>query len=927
MRPLKLEMSAFGPYAGRCSVDFEKLGTSGLYLITGDTGAGKTTLFDAIAFALFGTASGNTRTAAMMRSKYADAGTPTEVILTFAYRGRPYRIRRCPEYERPVKKGTGTTKQKAEAELTCPDGRVVTKEKEVNEEVTSLLGVNRDQFSRIAMIAQGEFQKLLLSETKERQAIFRELFGTGVFQAFEDRLKAEAADMKRDCEMARAMVARILRGADGGDDPEAAGMFEDAAQGKIPVEEAVLLLGRLGEADEAELEKVSRESEALEEELGRINADLGRAEEIDRNAAALKTALEDRESALKKQSASKEALDRAMERQPEGDRFGEEAAALTERLPEYAAREEARTRLNSLRTDIAEKKAACAGDEAALTARTEKLEAAKKLRDGLAEAGARREKLIRDRESAAARYEALENLIARHGEWSRQSAAAHEARDAYVTARDKAGDIRERYDAMNRAFLDGQAGILASGLREGDPCPVCGSRNHPAPARSAASIPTEDQLKRAKKSADAASEETERASRRAAELNGQVNTLTEELTRLSASLFPSSGEESAPDPALAAGRAGEELTALKDELDALCGKIDAEERNVKRKIALDEKIPTEEKALEAERTRIAGVKNQLSAREAREASEAEALAVMERKLVFADRAAAVRERDRLRGERQRILTELEKAKQADEAAGVALADAEGRVSLLRERLEGAERPDRDALTVRQAQIRERKAACDRLAGRLRGRIDTNRKAAADIREAEETREKLEAAFVRVDAMSRTANGNLTGRDKIMFETYVQAAYFDRILARANTRLMVMTGGQYELKRREVPENRQSQSGLELDVTDHYNGTERSVRTLSGGESFKASLSLALGLSDEIRSAAGGIRLDTMFVDEGFGSLDEESLNQALSALADLSESSRLVGLISHVAELRDRIDRQILVKKNRTGGSRVELRV
>ena len=300
---------------------------------------------------------------------------------------------------------------------------------------------------------------------------------------------------------------------------------------------------------------------------------------------------------------------------------------------------------------------------------------------------------------------------------------------------------------------------------------------------------------------------------------------------------------------------------------------------------------------------------------------------MDRKLVLPDRASAVRERDRLRGERQKILNALEQAEKSCREAGEALAAAEGRVGQLRKQLEGVHRPDRDALTGLQTEITEKKSACDRRAGILRARIAANRKAAAGFRETEAKREALEKKYARVDVMARTANGNLTGRDKIMFETYVQTAYFDRILSRANTRLMVMTGGQYELKRREVPENRQSQSGLELDVIDHYNGTERSVKTLSGGESFKASLSLALGLSDEIRSAAGGIRLDTMFVDEGFGSLDEESLNQALRALNDLSGSSRLVGIISHVAELRERIEKQILVRKDRAGGSRAELRV
>ena len=477
---------------------------------------------------------------------------------------------------------------------------------------------------------------------------------------------------------------------------------------------------------------------------------------------------------------------------------------------------------------------------------------------------------------------------------------------------------------MNRAFLDGQAGILASGLKEGEPCPVCGSRSHPSPARVPASVPTEAQLKRAKKEEDAAEAEAADASRNAGELTGQANARTEELTRIAGSLFETGA---GTDPGSAAAKAGEELLALKDRLARLDGQIDAEGRNIARKQKLDESIPAEEKALEAARVSLAEAEKMTAGKEAREASDAEELRSMDRKLVWPDRASAVRERDRLRGERQKILDAMDRAEKSRREAGEALAEAEGRAAQLMDQLEGTERPDREELSRRQAEITERKAACERMTGTLRARIDTNRKAAASAFSSGQKLEELERRLARVDVMARTANGTLTGRDKIMFETYVQASYFDRILARANTRLMVMTDGQYEPKRRLVPENRQSQSGLELDVTDHYNGTERSVKTLSGGESFKASLSLALGLSDEIRSTAGGIRLDTMFVDEGFGSLDEESLNQALRALSDLSESSRLVGIISHVAELRERIEKQILVKKDRAGGSRVELRV
>ena len=269
---------------------------------------------------------------------------------------------------------------------------------------------------------------------------------------------------------------------------------------------------------------------------------------------------------------------------------------------------------------------------------------------------------------------------------------------------------------------------------------------------------------------------------------------------------------------------------------------------------------------------------------------------------------------------------LAKAEQDYRGVRDGLTALEGKLAQLKEWIAGTEAPDREKESVRKAEALERKAAAFSAQTALHTRLETNRRAYQCICAKQKDLTEIETKWSWVKNLSNTANGNLTGKEKVMLETYVQMNYFDRILRRANIRLMVMTGGQYELKRREESGGR-SQSGLELDVIDHYNGSLRSVKTLSGGESFKASLSLALGLSDEIQSSAGGIRLDTMFVDEGFGSLDEESLQQAITALAGLAEGERLVGIISHVGELKERIDRQILVKKDRSGGSRVTIRV
>jgi DNA repair protein SbcC/Rad50 len=233
--------------------------------------------------------------------------------------------------------------------------------------------------------------------------------------------------------------------------------------------------------------------------------------------------------------------------------------------------------------------------------------------------------------------------------------------------------------------------------------------------------------------------------------------------------------------------------------------------------------------------------------------------------------------------------------------------------------------DKDEELEKKTDIENKKGEDDAKSKAIHTRIETNTQALTNIRAKSDSLSELEKRYTWMKSLSNTANGNISGKEKIMLETYIQMTYFERIIDRANTRLMTMSGGQYELKRRREAENNRSQSGLDLDVIDHYNGTERSVKTLSGGESFKASLSLALGLSDEIQASAGGVKLDTMFVDEGFGSLDEESLDQAMRALSGLADGNRLVGIISHVGELKNRIDKQIIVTKDKSGGSRATI--
>lgn len=750
MRPLKLVMAAFGPYAKKTEIDFGKLGTQGLYLITGDTGAGKTTIFDAIIFALYGEASGSFRDASMFRSKYALPETPTYVELTFQYAEKTYLVRRNPEYVRPKDRGEGFTTQKADAVLNFPDGRIVTKVKDVTAAVTELIGLNRSQFMRIAMIAQGDFQNLLMAKTEERSKIFREIFHTTSYQTLQERIKAETLAKKTEYD---DMTKRILQYMDGVQVPQehpCRVIRELAAKSKNAenAEEFLRELSAFSREDEEKLTALAARLQKAEEELETVNQRLGSAQAAKR--------------AQQQMQAAREVI----------------------------AREE--VRLPALKT--------------AYEAEQEK----KDVREALAVEIENDSRQMRIYKEAQQEYQKIKNRLMR-------------AQSEYQRAAEQTETLRREYQRMERRFLDAQAGLLASGLKEGEKCPVCGSTHHPQLAALSGDAPNEEMLQRKKERLAALEADMVRQSNLAAGILAQVQTAEEKLT--------------------------EEQKKL----------VSEEEIQQKR-----------EKKRQMERA-------------------------------------------------------FEQARSAYESSAKALEQNMSLLATLLGQQTEEDTSDMQVLIDRRSALMKEKAAVQEMRDSCSLRLQTNRQAAQNIGREKEALQKIQQRYIWMKALSDTANGGLRQKERITLETYIQMTFFERIIERANVRLMVMSGGQYELKRREEADRRTSQSGLELDVVDHYNGTVRSVKTLSGGETFMASLSLALGLSDEIQSQAGGIRLDTMFVDEGFGSLDEEALNQAMKALIGLTEGRRLVGIISHVTELKERIEHQIVIRKEPGSGSHAQI--
>ena len=505
MRPIQLRMSAFGPYAGEVTLELGRLGKSGLYLVTGDTGAGKTTIFDALTYALYGEASGPSREPGMLRSQYAAADMPTQVELTFEYGGKQYTVRRSPEYSRPAKRGGGMAREKASAQLTYPDGRVLAKQKEVDAGIQEILGLDKNQFSQIAMIAQGAFQELLLAPTEERKRIFRKIFHTQPYQDLQERLKTEASGLGRQVQETGIRFWQYAGGLDcAGDSPQRE-QVERAKRRELSAAEAVELAGKLTAEDEAAQQALTDRMQAQQEELSALTAALARQEQRQRAREQLRETEAALAEAAERRASAERALEEAGSRQPEEEAHRREAARLEALLPKYQELEKMRQEEAALGTRLTEEEKELEGKKALLAS----------LETVRAQLAAERESLA----GAAQERARLEAVLAQEQERLDALQKLGQDLSRYVDSREDAGKASgklpqggtgggggfcEAYLAARRVYLDAQAGVLARTLRPGEPCPVCGSRQHPHPAADTGEAPSKEQLEDLEKQAETA---------------------------------------------------------------------------------------------------------------------------------------------------------------------------------------------------------------------------------------------------------------------------------------------------------------------------------------------------------------------------------------------------------------------------------------
>ena len=920
MRPTKLTISAFGPYAGVETLDLDSLGENGLYLITGTTGAGKTSIFDAIAYALYDKPSGSIRNDSMLRSKYASDKTETFVELEFVCDDRVYTVRRNPEYVRLKTRGEGTTKQMARAELRLPDGRIIDKSKtEVTSAITQIIGVDREQFFQIAMIAQGDFRKVLLANTQERKEIFREIFKTHKFEKIQNKIKEDFAKVRDEYNTVKHSLVLYMGGISCDEDSENYARFEEAKQGLLTTAETTALLRVLLAEDEEKKATLSARLSALDASLEQVNADVGKAQEYEKtfNEYQLKSA-----QAPRAKIAVDEAelvYEREKGRESEEKALTKSIIDLEGLLPEYDVLDGLQTEIKDLKNKLdadGEQKIQCAKAFDVQTVKIEGLKAKSKALEG---AGERRAKAEAEKLLLSAELQKTEELGKDVRALQDAQATLEAYQKEYLESSQRASLLLSDYNDLHKRFLDGQAGIMASALKEGEPCPVCGATAHPCPAKTADEVPTENALKMAKKRAEDEGKIAEEQSRKCAVVKGKITELENRVDQLFKAVLGDADRQNT----LALIR--EKWSQAHDKIACLNACIEKERSGEKEKAEIDASLPDEEKRLETLRGRLVELEKSLGEDAVRKQQKQEQANTLVSKLSYSTKQEAISGLNGLKLALEGRKKALEKAKTEYDDKKSALVKLGGEISSLKGVLDKSERVDLQVVMAKRAQVHTEKTALLESRETVVARIRSNTEALKNIEKTESEQKTLEERYVWMQTLSETANGELRGKEKIAFETYVQMGYFDRILHRANLRLSKMTGGQYDLRRRTTADNNRTAYGLEIDVVDHYNGTVRPVASLSGGEQFKASLALALGLSDEIRSSAGGVRLDTMFVDEGFGSLDGESLQLAIASLQDLTEGNRLVGIISHVEELKTKIEKKIIVTKQTTGGSRCQI--
>ena len=887
MKPLKIKISAFGPYKNCIDIDFEKLGESGIFLITGDTGAGKTTIFDSISFALFGEVSGSNRPVPSVRSDFADNDTETFVELEFTHKNKKYKIRRNPAYERTKKRGEGTTKTSADASLEYDD-KVISGTKNVDIKIEEILGINSKQFKQISMLAQGEFLKILFAESKDRTEIFRRIFDTDIYNQIAKRLADKTRIAKAELEQLKDYFAINSSNI----------VWKDGIQSVQPKDVNELFIQEILEKLQQEIKINSEQFEKCQEQISK---------QSDENS--------NMEKEIMAQKDKNDKIDRCQKLQEEQKVLQEKQEDIKQKeiliqksqeiinkiLPKEDKKKELEREIlqkQKVLQDISEKIELGKKKEEKFKQILELIEIIKvqfqkysELKDGKTELEDKIKKLqviIKEQENKKIASENAQKLEA---EWEKLST-----------------EVLEK----EKEFFREQAGILAEKLKENEPCPVCGSLHHPNLAIKSKSVLTKEELDNLKEKEEKSRKILTDATNKVTEINSKIETLMKEF-----------GEK--PDVELY----NKKYAEISEKLDKAYNQLND---NYKQIMLKDIVIESFEYDIFKEK-----ITNKIS-KEREEFLKLQTQQEENKKQID----ELLQKKEKAQNDYQNTLKELgfENEKQYKKSvlnnSQIEIFSKEiekyktdvtinaTKLEEIQKEIKGFEKVD---LTAKIQEFNNKKQELENMRKQqmeYHRIFENNNRILVDLQTNSKKLDSKIKEFTMVEDLSKIANGTVYGKKRIEFEQFVQASYFDMVIIEANKRLLKMTDNRFLLVRKESSERVSDKIGLELEVIDNYNGKRRDVKSLSGGEAFKAALSLALGLSDVIQSYSGGIVVDTMFIDEGFGSLDTESREQAINTLNQLTDNHKLIGIISHVTELKERIDKKIIVTKS-TGGSKITI--
>lgn len=858
MKPLKLTMRAFGPYAGETVIDFEKLQGRHLFLICGPTGAGKTTILDAMCYALYGKTSGD-RTGEKMRSDYADSSERTEVIFDFMLGDKTYRATRSPAQMVDKKRGSGQTLAAMQASLSeLEDGKEInTLRTGIEEAAGKLIGLNADQFCQVILLPQGDFRKLLVAKADEREAILKQLFKTQRFSDFKDRLKDRLDAKVREKMEKQTREDQILSSSGATDEKQLSQMVEEAGK-------------ELKEAQDI-VKSREKESNEFREVYQKETALMGHFTELEK-ALKQDAALKNEEGRMKEMEASLSLIRSARELAPyfvQLDGITREGKQEAVKLKTARADMETYSKLNET-----------------LEKRIQELDAMKEKREEERKTALKMQDLVPKAKLYGAAVQALKNAknaLSRAEEETKRLQAAAEA------ARKARDEQKEKADAVRKSYIDGQAFLLAEGLEDGVPCPVCGAIHHPAPARGGDHVAKAEDVERAQKEYERTSAAYDRAN----------DTKEKHSTGAYAKVMSDHAKADA------------QMKTLEEIPEAYRDPKYLEAESTR--LLTDIRKWEQDKETAAAQLRKAGADlsaSQAACRNAEERREELVKKYRETESVLKEASdkAGFQSLDECKEWYKKKDTE-ESVRKTLEQYRADRKSTEERIKAEEQATAGKERPDMLALNEKSKALQDQLKKASERAAALKERTETLQKAVSDARAIEKELEDLRKEEGLIRGLYDLTSGKKT---RITLERYVLGTLLDDVANAANLRLLSMSRRRYSLHRM-TDESGLGKGGLSLEVSDSFTGRSRPANTLSGGETFLASLSLALGLADVVQSRQGGVRLDTMFIDEGFGTLDPDSLNSAMNTLIDLQNTGRMVGIISHVPELEERIDARLRV--------------